>query len=415
MKRRDLLLKSSLMGAGLLVLPRISFANSPMGFAKNFVMIQVQDGWDVTLSLDPKTHKDHNTKQEDIFIEYSEDQIAHKAGDIRLAPAAAPIAEFSNEMSVVNGVILAPFDVGHSGCLSYITTGNSEGKAPVLPIEFANLLGQSPLGVITNEAISPLNRPVLITASTNVASIVEDGNSLNLKAPRRGAFTGSFQRLMQMSNRLEAAKTQFEKLGFDSQKRRESGNVGKLLASVFSAGLSNSALLDVSADLDTHSNHPGTHLQNQTKAWEEIANIFKTFRSVETTNGRNLFDDTLFMVVSEFARTPALNTSKGKDHNPLTNSVLFAGGLVRGGQSLGHSHVITAENSTTGSSQHTALPIHIETLQAARTSQVARDDKYIYITPEVIAATAGSILRLNPADVKSVDMNKTFILSSLLK
>jgi uncharacterized protein (DUF1501 family) len=40
------------------------------------------------------------------------------------------------------------------------------------------------------------------------------------------------------------------------------------------------------------------------------------------------------VVISEFARTPALNGARGKDHNPMTNSVLFAGHGIQKGKTV---------------------------------------------------------------------------------
>jgi hypothetical protein len=58
-------------------------------------------------------------------------------------------------------------------------------------------------------------------------------------------------------------------------------------------------------------------------------------------------------VVSEFARTPALDGARGKDHNPFTNSVLLAGRGVRGGVTVGASRLIPAALSPM------QLPLHV--------------------------------------------------------
>ncbi|HEX7151580.1 MAG TPA: DUF1501 domain-containing protein [Thermoanaerobaculia bacterium] len=53
------------------------------------------------------------------------------------------------------------------------------------------------------------------------------------------------------------------------------------------------------------------------------------------TAGKTLLDETLIVVGGEFGRTVgALNPSKGRDHH-LRHSILFAGGGVRGGRTIG--------------------------------------------------------------------------------
>jgi hypothetical protein len=50
---------------------------------------------------------------------------------------------------------------------------------------------------------------------------------------------------------------------------------------------------------------------------------------------RGLLDDTLVIWAGEFGRTPMLQGSKGRNHNPYGFTVWLAGGGVRGGQSIG--------------------------------------------------------------------------------
>jgi hypothetical protein len=50
-----------------------------------------------------------------------------------------------------------------------------------------------------------------------------------------------------------------------------------------------------------------------------------------------LLKKTLIVMLSEFGRTPKINTTKGRDHHPTVFSCLFAGGGVKGGQVIGTS------------------------------------------------------------------------------
>jgi hypothetical protein len=107
------------------------------------------------------------------------------------------------------------------------------------------------------------------------------------------------------------------------------------LAAAFSTGLVQSAQIGIEPGLDTHDS-TARQLETQTGAWEEVAKIFKEFKKA------GLFDKTLFMVVTDFSRAPTRNSNGGKEHNPGTTSVLLAGGLVNGEQTVGAS-VITPD------------------------------------------------------------------------
>lgn len=73
------------------------------------------------------------------------------------------------------------------------------------------------------------------------------------------------------------------------------------------------------------------------------------------TAGRTLFDETLVVVAAEFGRTVgALNGQRGRDHFAI-NSVLFAGGGVKGGQVIGATDAAGATITDSGVSGRTEL------------------------------------------------------------
>src|SRR5262249_42212283 len=57
---------------------------------------------------------------------------------------------------------------------------------------------------------------------------------------------------------------------------------------------------------------------------------------------RGLLDETLVVVAGEFGRTPKINATQGRDHWGMCQSVLLAGGGVRGGQVYGSSDALAA-------------------------------------------------------------------------
>ena len=63
---------------------------------------------------------------------------------------------------------------------------------------------------------------------------------------------------------------------------------------------------------------------------------------LEDLQQRGLLDETLVVVMGEFGRTPQINKNAGRDHWPGCNSVLLAGGGMRGGIVYGASDSIAA-------------------------------------------------------------------------
>ena len=48
-----------------------------------------------------------------------------------------------------------------------------------------------------------------------------------------------------------------------------------------------------------------------------------------------MLDTTLVAVLSEFTRTPKLNSEEGKDHWPVASALLFGAGIEGGGRTIG--------------------------------------------------------------------------------
>jgi len=64
---------------------------------------------------------------------------------------------------------------------------------------------------------------------------------------------------------------------------------------------------------------------------------------LEDLADRGLLDRTLVVALGEFGRTPKINSSGGRDHNPGCGTVILAGGGVVGGQVVGSSDAIGSE------------------------------------------------------------------------
>jgi len=64
---------------------------------------------------------------------------------------------------------------------------------------------------------------------------------------------------------------------------------------------------------------------------------------LEDLHQRGMLDSTLVVALGEFGRTPRINPMGGRDHWPLCQTVLLAGGGIPGGQIIGSSHATGAE------------------------------------------------------------------------
>jgi len=67
---------------------------------------------------------------------------------------------------------------------------------------------------------------------------------------------------------------------------------------------------------------------------------------LEDLDQRGLLDETLVVCLGEFGRTPRINKQAGRDHWAGCNSVVLAGGGIRGGQIFGSSDRIAAYPAT---------------------------------------------------------------------
>jgi len=93
--------------------------------------------------------------------------------------------------------------------------------------------------------------------------------------------------------------------------------------------------------------------------WDTHANNFSDLKTkllppfdlgfsalLEDLDQRGLLDETLVVCLGEFGRTPRINKQAGRDHWAGCNSVVLAGGGIRGGQIFGSSDRIAAYPAT---------------------------------------------------------------------
>jgi hypothetical protein len=114
------------------------------------------------------------------------------------------------------------------------------------------------------------------------------------------------------------------------------------------------------------------------------------------------------MVSSDFTRTPALNSSKGKDHNPQMNAnLIIAPGLKPG--LIGGSNVIPRAQSKLGNSYHVAAPMDKDSFET-----VNRRENAFLLRPENVIATVTRSMGFDPAKI-APSLGEARVLKPLLK
>lgn len=414
-RRKFLTLMPSIASiAGLTLYPKSLLSQSSQTSDHFFCLLVMDGGWDVTLGLDPWI-QEKRLDSKDIFIEYEHSELIGQ-GNIFLGPAASPLKNFSDRFCIINGVFMGLQDNGHPASKSYITTGNPTGTRPDLSVEVADARGPGPFGVISNLSVQTKESQTLTSTTDDIASLVNKDNPLEFYQFLFSLGQNTQTNWMQSLNMIIKGNSAYDNLRSDLKKMMDQYQIIKpehVVASCFTSGACSEAQIELRSDsgnLDTHAQHVGNHIRIQKTLWEQVESVFNLFQKTPFKS-TNLFEHTTFMVVSEFARTAVLNSAGGKDHNPLTNSVLLAGRGVRGQQIIGGSKVVTRQESETGQSYHIALPWDYK-LQKVIHSSTEGSPHMIY--PENVVRTLVEILKLNPNAFKSVAADKPYLPLAIL-
>lgn len=398
MKRRYFLKQSSLItlaSLGLLHLPKNALASS-LSLKKNhhfFVLIQAPGGWDTSLSIDPHSHA-NGTTQDDIFLEYRENDIFNIGDQFFFAPAAQSMIKHSQDIHIVRGIEMRR-DAGHTTNLEIIASGAGDGLSAFFPVELAASTTKGPMGVLTDNSILTGFHQTPLTTIGSITNGVEE----NAEDLFNAMYIDEDDLFSQVKDDLFTINGKSKKLAETMSELSAQGFSDSSFTAIASAFVTNAsfqASISINEqNLDTHSQHETNHLNAQKNVWEQISTLFDYFKQIEYSGGKSLFDHTTFLVVSEFTRTPALNSAAGKDHNPHANSVLFAGKGVQGGQTTGETFIIPKAKSKISIAEHLSRPINFKTGDVIKSPDALSNNDVHLIFPENIRSTLGSIFK-NP-------------------
>jgi hypothetical protein len=411
MNRRDFCQKAfnlGLFSVASSILPWRSFATtSSTGKPQFFILIRIFGGWDTSLSMEPWTTS-VRPDEKDFFLEYRpEELLAFKNSFV--GPAMKPLQDYFNRMTLFNGIYMTANDGGHDSAALYAMTGNGQGELGVLPLELEGRLYKSEFGTLSNT--SPYSGQQS-KAIWDIESLVRNGSIGGAELlfemdDRATELSQARKAILTNSARIQA----FNQLMQQSVEKNES----TVISAAFRSGLSSAAFLENFTNLDTHSSHEKRHLKLLGENFIYVKTFLDTLKNSpgvganETVDeSTTLLDQTTVMVVSEFTRTPALNGSKGKDHNPQANSAIVIGPGFKN-EIIGASNLVTRAQAKSGTPYLAGLPLDLTTQQPVR----RREDTFI-MRPDNVVATVAKSMGLDPGAI-SKGLGSAKILTSVLK
>ncbi|RKH71384.1 DUF1501 domain-containing protein [Corallococcus aberystwythensis] len=109
-----------------------------------------------------------------------------------------------------------------------------------------------------------------------------------------------------------------------------------MVATALKKGISQCVSINLAGGLDTHFGTQQTHATNQRAGFNALNLLVTDLRATAHPGGGNFMDHTTILVFSEFARTPTINATGGRDHH-LSNSCLLMGAGIKHNQVVGRS------------------------------------------------------------------------------
>ncbi len=264
---------------------------------------------------------------------------------------------FQYDFSVLNGVVMNTEFDGHDQNALTMMSGNPFGgkwfvpelaaqKTPLDYLLFGNFfysgsLNNAALGLTSSSSgIAALLKAI---GNRNSEGAPEDGTieKALAAAQNRGDRGGLFaQGAGKIASGLKGSKglTQMMKQIKLNEGQSSTENDVKIMTEFLKNGLTTQLFYAPRLDfsIDSHDEQTAKNIpKDYPKITQVIADVFKTLKSIEFSNGKSFLDVTTVVVSSEFTRTMRQADKKidstGTDHNPLGNSVLVGGKGIRKG------------------------------------------------------------------------------------
>ena len=100
-----------------------------------------------------------------------------------------------------------------------------------------------------------------------------------------------------------------------------------LVATALKRGISQCVSITLTGSLDTHFGSQKNHADNLRLGFNALGDLVTDLRASPHPAGGSFMDHTTLMVFSEFARTPTINATNGRDHHLCSSVLLMGAGL----------------------------------------------------------------------------------------
>ncbi len=361
MNRRNLLQLAGAAGV-VAMLPNARRAAAASSAPRRLIIVLAQGGWDTTWALDPKlqsatTDVPVGAKQMfgnlDVFTDASRPNVTGYF--TKYAPLTA----------VVRGISVG--SVSHQECVKRMSTGSRNELNPDLAAIVAHdrgndmplpylILGDTafagPYAVsagrvgATNQIIALLDpaqayqtnghAPIATTTSEDALLAKYADATVKRLHATRGATGYNRKRVDDFSEAIgRGKKLQAVRAGFGARGRTLTlDSQVDLALDALEQDISQTVMTSTRLGWDTH-----TDITDQAGFHETTyLGLTRLLDGLSTRAGRlagtKMIDDTTVLVMSEFSRTPKINSTGGKDHWPVTSAMVIGAG-VNGGRAFG--------------------------------------------------------------------------------
>jgi len=380
MFRRDFLKYISVAGAALL-LPKMALGATGAPYTGPlWIFVNAGGGWDPTSLCDPKGYAEVLDNQNQLVMEDNPMNKSFRTVDIATSASGsnikfAPLMEseddiannryafrtffdkYGKDLLVINGIDMQTN--GHSAGSRYTWSGRlSEGYPSFSALLAGIALPASPMSFITSggydftdgvvagtrlgninaiQRISYVNR-YSYNANTNVETPFHDQATYDrIMQARDERFTDLYNRqslrsvkeLMLKFKQAHSGSNELKKLieylPTDINTHPDRNNAvfaqGRFAMAGYKAGLTVSVNI-TTGGFDTHGNHDNSHIPR-------LSGLLKGLDLLqqEAVN-QGISDRVVFIVGSDFGRTPRYNNGNGKDHWPITSMMMMGAGIT---------------------------------------------------------------------------------------
>ena len=322
--------------------------------SRRFLFISAEGGWDPLAVFAPmfdsnRIEMEPNTER---FTVGGQQLVDHPTRPV----TRGFLERHAQDMALLHGV--STRSVNHETCQVVALTGSTSEDRP----DFATILGWAerdttslPHLVMSGPSF-PDPHTVFVSNAQGFLQETIDGTllesadtSLPVADPLAGRMIDRF-----LFDRAEALAQRHPELGhatdygealararllndsrFEVSLRGGAGFLGRARTAIaaLGAGLCRCASVGTDFIWDTHEDN-SQQAPNFEAFFGDLEQVLAALADTPGPEGRPLRDDTVIVVTSEMARTPAYNATRGRDHWPYTTMFLMGPG-VRGGQAFG--------------------------------------------------------------------------------